>query len=63
MKVTILNTESEVTKELEASLKKYGIDYTIDQNPSPEKIERIKAIVELKRKQREEVENKWKPKN
>lgn len=42
MKVT---TEADM-KRLYEYMDKMGVDYTVDNNPSPEKIERIKKMIE-----------------
>tara|TARA_R110000851_G_scaffold295152_1_gene449998 strand:+ start:55 stop:219 length:165 start_codon:yes stop_codon:yes gene_type:complete len=46
MGIDVLNTDDEVTKMLVNSLEKNGIEYTVDYNPSPEKIVKIKAKIE-----------------
>lgn len=50
----------ETTKMLVDYLKERGHNVTYDENPSPEKIARIKTIIGLKKRKEKELIDAWK---
>lgn len=48
------------TKRITDYLEKYNINYTIDKNPSKEKIARIEAIIKIKKIKEDLIKKFWK---